>query len=59
MPAINRTDSYTQNADDVPTSSVYWTREVPSADLVGWRVQVVYPYSEGRGEEGEEEGEEA
>ena len=54
MPEIDHTGpSFVTNADDVPTSSVHWERTIPVGDLVGWRVQVVYPYSAG-GEEGSE-----
>ena len=46
-------DSYVQTVEEMPVSSQYWQRALPAGDLVGWRVQVVYPHAVD-GEEGEE-----
>ena len=56
MPTVDHGPaSLVTDAAQVPTSSRYWEREVPSGDLVGWRVQVVYEYEqEGHGDEGDE-----
>lgn len=58
MPSFDNSHSWVSSADDWPPSSMYWTREQPAAeDLVGWRMQVVYPLEDENGDGMDEESE--
>ena len=58
MPSVDKgSESYVKHAEHVPTSSRWWTRDLPpiGEDLRGWCVQVIYPVNDGVGESGSED----